>query len=77
MIRLSLMCTKCDYEENDIDINNLDNVCPNCHKPGVMYISGMDSEDFIRELSNISENEISKYANIIKMVAQDISMSNL
>ena len=56
MLRLSLQCTDCGYEEENIDLTNddmLDGQCPICknHHGNVVYFTDMKVDEFIEELN--------------------------
>lgn len=74
MIRMFYACICCDAAGEVNNIENLDGWCPNCnaHNGEVSYYSHMTSEEFIEELSKLTEREISKYAKAIKICAEDI-----
>jgi hypothetical protein len=73
-IKMFIQCS-CGYIDNDIDIDNIDGECPNCHISGnnVYYGCAMNPKDFLETLGEMSENEICKYANEISICAKDLA----
>ena len=69
----------CGAEDDVDDLTNLDSCCPRCHSHHgeVRYFSSMNSEEFLKELSNMTDKDIAKYANAIQLCATDIIENNL
>ena len=78
MLRLLYSCD-CGANDDVEDIENLDGCCPICHAHHgeVQYFSAMTSEEFIEELSKMTEHDICKYATAIKICAEDINENKL
>ena len=74
MLKMMFDCTDCGHEGDVADITNLDGQCPYCgnHHGNVIYGSKMDKNDFVEELSKMSEANIAKYAQAIQLMAEDI-----
>lgn len=74
MLKMMFGCTDCGYTEYVIDITNLDEQCPHCgnHHGNIVYGSKMHRDDFLEELSKMSEDNIAKYAQAIQIIAKDI-----
>ena len=79
MLKLMMECTDCGYEADVIDIANLDGCCPKCHghAGNVIYGSRLDAKAFLTELYTMSEKDIAKYADAIKICAEDIVENDL
>lgn len=78
MIRMLYSCICGSSGEVD-DIENLDGCCPRCHEHHgeVSYFCNMTCDEFITELSEMTEKEISKYATAISLCAKDICENKL
>ena len=77
MLRLSLQCTDCGYEEENIDLTNddmLDGQCPICknHHGNVVYFTDMKVDEFIEELAKMDLINIAKQAIAINLIAEDL-----
>lgn len=74
MLKMMFGCTDCGYTEDVRDITNLDEQCPHCgnHHGNIVYGSKMHRDDFLEELSKMSEANIAKYAQAIQIIAKDI-----
>ena len=79
MLKLIMECTDCGYEGDVIDITCLDGCCPACHEHSgnIIYGSKMTSKEFLTELYKMSERDIAKYAEAIKVCAEDIVENDL
>ena len=75
MLRITLLCSNCGYEEDIKDLTNLDGLCPNCHEHHgeIVYNCNMSEAEFIQELARMNEKSITKYANAILLCAKDLS----
>lgn len=74
MLKMMFECTDCGHLGDVGDITNLDEQCPYCgnHHGNIIYGSKMDKDDFVEELSIMSEVTIAKYAQAIQLIAEDI-----
>lgn len=76
MLKLKMLqqCSNCKMEYDVPNLLNLDGWCSYCneHRGNIMYFCDMSVEDFILELSKASEGEIAKYAQAIKICADDL-----
>lgn len=74
MLKMMFECTDCGHAGDVADITNLDGQCPYCGNPhgNVIYGSKMNKDDFVEELSKMSETNIAKYAQAIQLMAEDI-----
>lgn len=73
MLKMMFGCTDCRHGGDVGDITNLDGQCPYCGNYGnIFYGSKMDKDDFVEELSKMSEANIAKYAQAIQLIAEDI-----
>ena len=74
MLKMMFGCTDCWHEGDVEDITNLDEQCPHCgnHHGNIVYGSKMNKDDFVEELSIMSEVTIAKYAQAIQLIAEDI-----
>ena len=72
-------CTDCGFESDVEDITNLNGQCRACgnHHGNVIYASRMTKDEFIIELAKMSEKDIAKYAEAIKICAEDIVENDL
>ena len=79
MLRMMFECTDCGCEADVRDITCLDGQCPYCgnHHGNVIYASKMTKDEFVTELSKMSEKDIAKYANAIKYMAEDFVENGL
>lgn len=74
MLKLSLKCSDCGYEDNNVSPFDLNGFCPHCENGhgNVTYSYKGNGENFIIELSEMSEAEISKCAMAIKICADNL-----
>ena len=79
MLKMMYECTDCGFESDVEDITNLDGQCRACgnHHGNVIYASRMNPKEFLTELSKMSEKDIAKYAEAIKICAEDIVENDL
>lgn len=79
MLKIVFGCTNCGHVEDVGDITNLDEQCPYCgnHHGNIVYGSKMYKDEFVEELSKMSEANITKYAQAIQLIAKDIVDSGL
>jgi len=74
MIRLYYNCSNCGANDEVDDITNLDGCCPVCHEHHgeISYGCMLKANQFILELSKMTENEIAKYSEAINIAAKSL-----
>ena len=62
MLRMSWECSGCNGEDEVYDPTDICGCCPRCHshKGEVTYSCNMTIQEFLEELSNMSENDMIK-----------------
>lgn len=78
MIRMTYECTNCKARGDVENITNIDGCCPNCHEHlgEVNYFCNMSLQEFLEDLRNMNDAQISKSANAIRLCANDLLLSD-
>jgi len=74
MLKLSWSCCECHASGTVEDPTEICGACPNCfrHKGEVEYTCLMSLEEFLTELTNMSESDMAKNCNAIHECAFDL-----
>lgn len=74
MLRINWSCSKCGASGTVENPAEMCGACPKCwsHKGEVEYTCEMSVEDFLLELTKMSESEIAKNAYAIQVCAEEL-----
>lgn len=74
MLKMSWECDNCGDLGEFTDFENMIGCCPRCmsHHGEIHYYCDMSVEDFLKELTNMSDKDMVKYADAIRECAFDL-----